>query len=202
MHFGIGRVCSNVSRQAWLPAHQERGLVYCEGTECIIVPTVCRNVSRIKRDEPAALASQDLLVPEAAPPGDALLFEPQGAGLPQPAWVTVPEFLAESHAEFERFAGGGASQAFGGSGAFSSFAPGGGAGFALETAAAEPVGRMRLAAGGHLPDSGGTPPPAMEQLPGVEAAVGAVPEPQTWALVLMGLGACVLRRSRRRLART
>lgn len=177
--------------------------MYCEGTECIIVPTVCRNVSRIKREEPAALASRDLLVPDAAPPGDALLFEPPGAGLPQLARVTVPEFLAESRADFERFASGGTSQAFGGSGAIASSAPGGGAGFALETAAAEPGGRTRLAAGGRLADSGGTPPPATAPLSGLEsAAVGAVPEPQAWALMLMGLGACVLCHSRRHTART
>ena len=80
MHFGVGRVCSTVSRQAWLPSHQERGLVYCEGSECIIVPTVCRNVSRIKRDPSGVLASRDLLAPEAAPFADALLFDAPSAG--------------------------------------------------------------------------------------------------------------------------
>lgn len=47
MHFGNGRVCHTVSRAKWAPDLQERGLVYCEGTQCILVPTVCRNVSRI-----------------------------------------------------------------------------------------------------------------------------------------------------------
>jgi len=28
---------------------QERGLVYCDSGQCILVPTVCRNVSRITR---------------------------------------------------------------------------------------------------------------------------------------------------------
>ena len=56
MHFGSGRVCRTVSRAGWAPNAIERGLVYCEATHCIIVPTVCRNVSRITRlppDKPA-----------------------------------------------------------------------------------------------------------------------------------------------------
>lgn len=49
MHFGPGRVCKQVSRAKWTAAMQERGLVYCEDRHCILVPTVCRNVSRIAR---------------------------------------------------------------------------------------------------------------------------------------------------------
>ena len=58
MHFGRGQVCATVTRARWTDAMLERGLVYCEGPECIIVPTVCRNVSRIRRLEakPAAVA--------------------------------------------------------------------------------------------------------------------------------------------------
>ncbi len=32
---------------------QERGLVYCDSGQCILVPTICRNVSRISRAEVA-----------------------------------------------------------------------------------------------------------------------------------------------------
>ena len=49
MHFGSGQVCASVDRSAWTPSAQERGLVYCEAGHCILVPTVCRNVSRITR---------------------------------------------------------------------------------------------------------------------------------------------------------
>lgn len=52
MHFGSGRVCQQIVRSKWKPEHQERGLVYCEGEHCIIVPTVCRNVSRVTPVEP------------------------------------------------------------------------------------------------------------------------------------------------------
>ena len=46
MHFGPGAVCRTVTRAKWTPTTQERGLVYCEDGQCILVPTVCRNVSR------------------------------------------------------------------------------------------------------------------------------------------------------------
>lgn len=48
MHFGDGRICRRVSRN-WPSGLVERGLVYCEEGHCLIVPTVCRNVSRITR---------------------------------------------------------------------------------------------------------------------------------------------------------
>ena len=40
-----------MTRAAWAPQTQERGLVYREAGQCILVPTVCRNVSRITRAE-------------------------------------------------------------------------------------------------------------------------------------------------------
>ena len=57
MHFGTGQVCGTVNRAAWAPTAQERGLVYCEAGHCILVPTVCRNVSRITRSGPAVAAA-------------------------------------------------------------------------------------------------------------------------------------------------
>lgn len=49
MHFGNGRLCRTVTRQRWAAGAEERGLVYCEAGHCLIVPTVCRNVSRVTR---------------------------------------------------------------------------------------------------------------------------------------------------------
>lgn len=49
MHFGAATVCGTVSRAQWKPRKVERALVYCEGSECIIVPAICGNVSRITR---------------------------------------------------------------------------------------------------------------------------------------------------------
>lgn len=48
MHFGTGQRCASVDRSGWSDRAEERGLVYCEAGHCILVPTVCRNVSRIR----------------------------------------------------------------------------------------------------------------------------------------------------------
>jgi hypothetical protein len=47
MHFGAKAVCHVVTRTHWPTDHEERGLVYCDGDTCLLVPIVCRNVSRI-----------------------------------------------------------------------------------------------------------------------------------------------------------
>ena len=59
MHFGIDRVCRQVSREGWTAQMHERGLVYCEAGHCILVPTVCRNVSRVERLPSSVAAAQD-----------------------------------------------------------------------------------------------------------------------------------------------
>ena len=187
MHFGIGRVCTTVSRQAWLPSHQERGLVYCEGSECIIVPTVCRNVSRIRRDASGVLASRDLLAFDASI-GDALLFDAPAAG-PLPWSEAEPD---------SRFAGGGPFQ--GDPGGQGVSVPGG-------TASESPGGLPGTLGGPE--GSGGTEKPLSGPVPGGNPGaprsdpMGVVPEPQTW--LLMGCGAVALacgrgwrRRGRRR----
>lgn len=66
MHFGGGRVCRQITRDKWKPTMVERGLVYCEGEHCLIVPTVCRNVSRITADTP--LDIETAAGPEDDPP--------------------------------------------------------------------------------------------------------------------------------------
>ena len=103
MHFGQGRMCRTVTRDAWSPTTVERGLVYCESEHCIIVPTVCRNISRITRLPPEKTSGAGSgvggpMLPAASPPGDGagpgvllasagpkgeageLVFEPPGAG--------------------------------------------------------------------------------------------------------------------------
>ena len=67
MHFGLDQVCRQVTRARWSAQMHERGVVYCEQEHCILVPTVCRNVSRIQR-RPALVAgesSRDAPAPEA-----------------------------------------------------------------------------------------------------------------------------------------
>ncbi len=57
MHFGLDRVCRQVTRERWSAQMHERGVVYCEQEHCILVPTVCRNVSRIHR-RPTGVAGE------------------------------------------------------------------------------------------------------------------------------------------------
>jgi hypothetical protein len=98
MHFGNGVVCREVTRAAWSEHAVERGLVYCEGEHCLIVPTVCRNLSRVTRQPATAVGGTNAegdegLVPAepirlamgptaALPEGSSeLVFEAPGAGL-------------------------------------------------------------------------------------------------------------------------
>lgn len=88
MHFGAGTVCGNVSRAGWSASTKQASLVYCEGDHCILVPTVCRNVSRIHRlgtSEPkrgradvGGPGSSTSLADEPAPPGSELEIVPRG----------------------------------------------------------------------------------------------------------------------------
>jgi len=84
MHFGKGRLCAKVTRQSWRPEHEERGLAYCEDGHCIVVPLVCRNVSRIVRRAAVAMLGA---------PGEPvlpLLFDAPSAGL-WPGLTPVPD---------------------------------------------------------------------------------------------------------------
>ena len=195
MHFGTHQLCRTVTRSAWTPQMQERGLVYCESGHCILVPTVCRNVSRVTRqgvgpasaenapllgsEPPVAALAPPVSPAEALPPID--WDGPTGAGpleagpighadgvpaLANPGWGGAP--------------GGGwyglpiiVPGALGG----------GGTGGPTVTTVKPPFG----------PD--GTPLP-----PAVPPITTPVPEPQTWALMLAGLaaGALIRRRAVRR----
>lgn len=48
MHYGKGHICKGeVLRTRWTDQHAETALVYCARGECIAIPTICGNVSRI-----------------------------------------------------------------------------------------------------------------------------------------------------------
>lgn len=49
MHFGNGRKCSLPDRRQWSPTRRELSPVWCYEGECVTVPNICRNVSRIFR---------------------------------------------------------------------------------------------------------------------------------------------------------
>lgn len=49
MHFGAASVCATVTRSKWQEQRQEPAAVYCVGKYCILVPRICGNISRITR---------------------------------------------------------------------------------------------------------------------------------------------------------
>jgi hypothetical protein len=80
MHFGAhGRVCRTVDISTWTPQDPgERGLVYCEDGHCVVVWTVCRNVSQIKRIGP--------VTPPKSPPPHSVVIPP----IESPGGLDVP----------------------------------------------------------------------------------------------------------------
>ncbi len=89
MHFGSGQRCATVDRSRWTAQAEERGLVYCEGGHCVLVPTVCRNVSRIRLADGAA--GRGVGVSAAA--GAGAVPDQQAAG-----GTAAPETFAEAAA--------------------------------------------------------------------------------------------------------
>lgn len=181
MHFGPGRVCRNVTRSGWSEQMQERGLVYCVQGQCILVPTICRNVSRITQ-APASAPPAAGAAPGGAAPVAAAPAAPEAAGVPvidnpdalrggsftggtmPPVVASIP-FLPVDHVRTVSDIGPPAGTGGGG---------GGGGG------------------GGLPPDQGSSiivpPTVILPTLPPTGPTVlPAVPEPQTWAMLLAGL---------------
>ena len=173
MHFGIDRVCAQVSRQKWAAQQQERGLVYCEGSECILVPTVCRNVSRITRLEPLAAS--------VAPPlGSELLFDAPGAG---EVIGAAPSALGP-----DTFAAQSLPANLSGSGVVVPQTDSG------DSVATGPGGNSDTKPGLFSPLGGGSP--GSPGNPGT--SIAPIPEPATSVLMLLGLAACSIQVKRRR----
>ncbi|PLY47478.1 hypothetical protein CSZ94_02060 [Janthinobacterium sp. ROICE36] len=195
MHFGPGRVCRNVTRAGWSEQMQERGLVYCVQGQCILVPTICRNVSRITQAPASAPPAAGGAAPGGAAPVAAAPAAPEAAGVPlidnpdalrggsftggviPPAVASMP-FLPF---DYVRIAGGSAPPAGMGGGG------GGGGGGSLR------------------PDKGSSiivpPTVILPTLPPTDISVlPAVPEPQTWAMLMAGLALVAFASLRRRQA--
>ncbi|HEX8605191.1 MAG TPA: MHFG family PEP-CTERM protein, partial [Pseudoduganella sp.] len=49
MHFGQRTLCDSVARDGWPATAREPAAVYCVGDECVIVPEICANISRVRR---------------------------------------------------------------------------------------------------------------------------------------------------------
>ena len=182
MHFGPGNVCRTVTRGKWTPTMQERGLVYCEDGQCILVPTVCRNVSRITR-----LSERPLVIA----PGAGNPAAPATATTPDAPLVAAQDTPLEMEPTGAGILGGGAPAS---PGSFNAPALDGGVAPIL---------------GGNLPPAGnpggGFNPPVMPPtipllppaavptgtnppvVPPITPPVTLVPEPGPWLLMLAGL---------------
>ncbi|MCX7294925.1 MHFG family PEP-CTERM protein [Janthinobacterium sp.] len=188
MHFGPGRVCRNVTRSGWSEQMQERGLVYCVQGACILVPTVCRNVSRITQAAAAGPRGAGAGgVPGGGAPGGAA---PVAAAPPAPAAAGVPVIEYPGAAHGGSLTGPAPPAVVAGVPllAFDLVHP------ASNPALPSSLGDGRSGGGGGPAPRGSsiiepyTPIAILPMMPPTGASVlPAVPEPQTWAMLLAGL---------------
>ncbi len=170
MHFGAGSVCRTVTRAKWSDQTLERGLVYCEDGQCILVPTVCRNVSRIARGplKPAAGGT-------AKGEDEPLMFDPPAAGSAEEAGGEPGSFART--AGLPPTATSDTSLAGSTPGTSSGLTvPGGGI--------PSIIGGPGIITLPQIPPNGGNG--------GGVVPVPGVPEPQTWLLFALGLGGVAL----------
>ena len=189
MHFGPGRVCRNVTRAGWSEQMQERGLVYCVQGQCILVPTICRNVSRITQAPASAPPAAGGAGGGGGAPVAAAPAAPEAAGVPVidnpdalrggsfTGGAMPPEVASTPFLPFDYVRTAGAIATPAGMG-------GGGGG------------------GGRPPDQGSSiivPPTVILPTlpPTVPTVLPAVPEPHTWAMLLAGLALTAFAASKR-----
>jgi len=168
MHSGHGQVChGSVDRSAWSPTHEERALVYCVGETCVLVPTVCNNVSLVTRQP-----EEDPLQSGADEPID---ISPAAGPTPPPSDVAAAQDPASDPLDFTPTGGDSGAGGDGATGSgFPSSALGGGLGGG--------------GGGGDIPCCGsGTTGPVDPGGPPVVTPSSPVPEVPEWSLLLAGM---------------
>ncbi len=173
MHFGANKVCRTVSRSGWRPGMEEAGLVYCDSGQCILVPTICRNVSRITRAEISPDSAVGDLPPLAALTPDDKPASAIDKVAPIALLDSPPTFDGRTNPPDAGGEGSGGNPGNPGYPGYPGFPgpPGGGGGL-------------------YMPPGGTTHPP------GPPPAVTPIPEPATWALLLAGIAATAAWRRR------
>ena len=195
MHFGQGRICREVTRAKWGPRAIERGLVYCEGEHCLIVPTVCRNVSRVTPDlldvqtahgredppESTPAAGTKMLTGQRFVDGsDPVQARALAAAEPPPADGSDPLPAPPLAGEPPLVDGSPPLQAR-----------------ALAGESSPEEGRLRPPTSATVP---GRLNPSVDWTPTPLAPVTPVPEPSTWTLMALGMGLVGTAARRRRQA--
>jgi PEP-CTERM motif len=92
MHFGQRTVCGTVVRDGWADTVREPAKVYCEGDQCLIVPRVCGNISRVRRIVGAGGGRAGAAAALPAP------LEMRPAAAPAPLRVASPDDVAMADA--------------------------------------------------------------------------------------------------------
>jgi hypothetical protein len=192
MHSGRGQVChGSVDRSAWTATRKERGLVYCADDVCVIVPTICNNVSLVTRKPEHAAVLDDTPIdiePAAGPPAAPTQSPADAAG----DTLAPGEFVGGPGESVPVEPGGPGGGSGGGS-------PIGGAGF---PGGGTPGGGFPIGGGGPCCGTGpGGPGQPGGDGPGVPPT-SPVPEAPTGALLLAGLAVLVATRAWRGQARS
>jgi len=172
MHFGANKVCQSVTRDKWKEDQEERGLVFCEDGYCVVLPTVCGNLSRVNRrgslgggapGEHGGAPYEELAYMPALPPELTTFANPQDPFEPLP--VLNPPLLPTDPL-FGPGPGGGWNGGWYNPPAVVFFPP-----------VILPPGK---------PPFVGPPTP-----PVINPPTTPVPEPETWALMIIGIVALV-----------
>jgi hypothetical protein len=217
MHFGAtgGKVCQQVTMTSWTAADVERALIYHEGGHTIAVPTICRNVSRITRGArlappPGPLTAEippsmvDPLPASADVGMPPVIGEPLEPELPPQSFARLgdPGSVNEPPAAEEPPLRISADQTWGEYWSRPLFGPLARSFLFLDSVAPVALIPGPVAPSGPVvPVPGVTPviassvPPIFAPLPGglpdgsaMPASAAPIPEPGTWALMVLGLG--------------
>ncbi|WP_373990808.1 MHFG family PEP-CTERM protein [Duganella sp. BuS-21] len=157
MHFGAASLCRNITRSKWRSDHLEPATVYCEQDQCVIIPRICNNLSRITRRQPARHEPAVAVAPATPGPADE-----GGTAVPE---IVLPASLSSGGGDGAGLAGGDGD----GDGAIPS-------GLGVVTGTADDDWHGGGGCGRHFP----TCTPDSPQL------YAPVPEPDAWAMLLSG----------------
>jgi len=191
MHSGSGQLCHGaVDRSAWAADRRERGLVYCADDACVIVPTICNNVSLVSRKPVKAATPDDDTPIDISPSAGPAPASADSPATPTPSAVpTQATPLLDFFPTPEGGAGSLPSPVGSGGGEVGGL-PGGGypgspIGGGTGCCDVGPVGPTGPVGPGGAP---GTPP----------VTTSPVPEAPVWALLLAGIALIASLKHRRR----